>query len=466
MQEKQIRNYKPTDLGAGELFADYCGEDVRYIAQQNTYLLWDGKRWAEDTTENINEIAKRLAAETMPALASKIESDEQRQIWLSWASKLHSNRNRREMLISARSLPGIATTLDSFDKHQRLINFQNGVLDLNTGQFVEHNRLYMLSKITNVNYDPKANCERWNRFVLEVMDGRQDLARFLQKAVGYSIAGNPVEDCMFIAIGASTRNGKSTFYRAILNVLGDYASTARPETIALNRSRTGNSANSDLARLKGVRFVNLPEPGKGLELDAALIKTLTGRDPIPARFLHREFFEFIPQFALHMVSNYLPRCDDLTLFNSNRIFAIPFDVHFPPTKQDTHLLEQFAEPEASSAIFNWVYDGYQMYMDEGLKNDVPEAIQATVNEYEANSDTFGQFIKDCISPVENTWTQVSTIYKVYEVWCRENGHHAMSNKNMAAEFRRRGYKDKRMTPGHGFNDVMLNNDLPNGWRVS
>lgn len=111
--------------------------------------------------------------------------------------------------------------------------------------------------------------------------------------------------------------------RAILNALGDYGSTARPETLAINRNRTGSGPNSDIARLRGTRFVNMPEHGKDMELDVSLVKSLTGRDPILALYMHREFFEFIPQFVLFLNTNYLPKIDDMTLFLLAVYFVFP-----------------------------------------------------------------------------------------------------------------------------------------------
>lgn len=44
----------------------------------------------------------------------------------------------------------------------------------------------------------------------------------------------------------------------------------------------------DVARLAGMRFANTAEPGHGLLLDAALVKSMTGNDTLNARFLHEK----------------------------------------------------------------------------------------------------------------------------------------------------------------------------------
>ena len=39
---------------------------------------------------------------------------------------------------------------------------------------------------------------------------------------------------------------------------------------------------------------------------SSLVKTLTGRDTVSARFLHENEFQFKPKFKLILNSNYLP----------------------------------------------------------------------------------------------------------------------------------------------------------------
>ncbi|MDL2225077.1 phage/plasmid primase, P4 family [Eubacteriales bacterium OttesenSCG-928-M02] len=453
-------NYQHTDIGAGDIFADQYQDVVRYVAQQRTYFVWDGKRWAEDAEERVKELTKILVSKIMPGMARSIEDDDARASWLRWATKLQANPKRNEMLISARSKPEIAARLSSFDKESRYLNLQNGVYDLEEGKLLPHDKDLMISMMANAAYDPNATCARWDSFILEVMAGDKEAARFLQKAVGYSLCGDPVEDCLLVLYGEKTRNGKSTFCKSILNVMGDYGKSAQPESLAVNRNRTGSGPNSDIARLRGARFVSMPEAGKGMELDGALVKQLTGRDIIVARHMHREFFEYTPQFVLFMNTNYLPRIDDMTLFTSGRILCLPFPVHFPVEKQEKSLGQQFSTPQAMSAILNWCLEGHAMYLEEGLKENLPAVVQRATEEYQDNSDTFGGFLRDCVLDCENDWTQSTRVYQEYAHWIDENGHRPLSMKSFVAEMRRRGYESHKRKTGMGFKDITLRSEYP------
>ncbi|MCL1882278.1 MAG: hypothetical protein FWF81_00795 [Defluviitaleaceae bacterium] len=105
-----------------------------------------------------------------------------------------------------------------------------------------------------------------------------ETARFLQKALGYALSGETALECFFIFYGDKTRNGKSTLSETIAFVMGEYARTIQPQTLS-RRPADGGAASPDTARLKGARLVNVPEPEKGLELNIALVKQLTGGTP-------------------------------------------------------------------------------------------------------------------------------------------------------------------------------------------
>jgi len=52
-----------------------------------------------------------------------------------------------------------------------------------------------------------------------------------------------------------------------------------------------SSSSEEIARLAGVRFVNISEPEKKITFNAALVKRMTGNDTLNARFLHENSFD-------------------------------------------------------------------------------------------------------------------------------------------------------------------------------
>ena len=188
-----------------------------------------------------------------------------------------------------------------------------------------------------------------------------------------------------------------------------------------------NGPTEELARLAGSRFVNISEPEKKLTIDAALTKRLTGNDTITARFLHENSFEFRAGFKIFINTNYRPNITDLTLFHSGRVKMIPFNRHFKESEQDRGLKAQFAEPENMSGIFNWVYEGFKLFIKEGL--EMPQAVKDATADYELESDKVGQFANLCLRHAKGEELRCAAVFDIYKRWCEANNTKALSRPN-------------------------------------
>ena len=232
----------------------------------------------------------------------------------------------------------------------------------------------------------------------------------------------------------------------VLGVLGDYGKAVNPETIAVKNHHSSSGPSEDIARLAGLRLANISEPGKGMVINAAQVKSMTGNDTINARFLHENSFDFRPQFKLFINTNYLPVITDLTLFSSNRLFIVPFDRHFEPWEQDKTLKIAFTEDNAKSSVLNWLIDGYVKLTDEGL-TPPPSVITAT-EEYSHESDKIQLFADECLVKTGNTDVKTSVVYSAYKKWCSANQMYPESNRVFNQSIRSLGeVKRKRPTEG-------------------
>lgn len=122
------------------------------------------------------------------------------------------------------------------DKDDFFLNCKNCVLDLSGDQpkALEHNADLLLSKICNASYNPVATCTLWEKTVNEIMQGDSSKIEYLQKMSGRFLTGDTSEEEFYIFFGATTRNGKSTITELLLYLLGDYATTISPESLAIN----------------------------------------------------------------------------------------------------------------------------------------------------------------------------------------------------------------------------------------
>ncbi|MGS0763939.1 phage/plasmid primase, P4 family [Syntrophomonas curvata] len=417
--------YPWTDIGASRLFADYYKSVARYVPERKLWYCYEGGIWVPDVGNlKAMEFCKSLANQLL-IYAVSIKDENRRNDYIDYCRKWQVRRYRETVLKDAQSVYPIA--MAEFDKDPYVFNCANGTLFLKTMEFKPHSSEDKLTKISGVKYDPAAKSARWEAFIHEIMSGDHEKAKFLQKAFGYGMSGDTSYECLFILYGATTRNGKGTLCESVLKVLGSYGCTARPETISLKNNNNSGSPSEDIARLAGVRFANISEPSRGLVLNAAQVKSMTGGDSINARFLHENSFDFSPRFKLYINTNYLPVINDMTLFTSGRVVIIPFERHFAEDEQDKTLKREFTKSKNQSAILNWLIEGYQMLQRDGFTQ--PQAVRAATEAYRHDSDKIALFFEDVLQASPNSEVRTSEVYARYQIWCRDNGCYSENARN-------------------------------------
>jgi putative DNA primase/helicase len=294
-----------TDLGNAAHLAERHKRDLRFVPAWGTWLVWDGKRWARDTAGRVVEYAKgtiralRYEVETLPDQGA-------RNALYQHAKRSEAAPRIRAMVELARTDPVFAAEASTLNSDPWSLNVVNGTIDLKTGQLRRHRPDDLITKLAPVCYDREARSPLWETFLERVVPD-PEVRGFLQHAVGYSLTGSTAEEVVFFLVGG-TASGKSTLIEAVRSALGDYATAAEFETF-LRQSQPRGPRN-DVARLAGARFVTAVEVPPGRQFDEGALKQLTGGDTVTARFLHHEFFEFVPQFKIWLAANHRPSVRD------------------------------------------------------------------------------------------------------------------------------------------------------------
>lgn len=448
------KRYSYNDLGNGFLFADTFQGICRYSPEAKEWYQYNGKFWERDAGSLKARLLAKNLSKYLVSLIWEIQDQEMQGPFKTHVTKLYRSGERDIMLREAQ--PEYPIYRSELDNDVRLLNLKNGTLNLDTMEFKDHDPEDMLSKIAGAEYDPDAKCPRWEEFILEIMSGDSDKARFLQKVLGYTLLGTGHEECLFILYGQTTRNGKGTLLSTIMRVFGDYARNIQPETLAQKFNNNSRAPSEDLARLQGARFVNASEPKKGMKLDEALVKQLTGGDVLTARFLHENSFEFTPQFTIFINTNHLPSVTDDTLFGSGRIHLINFDRHFAIEERDTALKRKLSEKKNLSAILNWTLEGLKMYRDEGL--NPPESVVKATAIYRDESDRIKMFLDEKMRHKEGAKEKTSYAYSYYQDWCKENGYMPEGIKSFSQSLKTKGIEVKKLNTGSHIMDYEVNFD--------
>ena len=314
------------------------------------------------------------------------EADEIRRAVNAFAKSTGTARGIDAMLRLVRSEPAIAIDPSNLDSDPWLWNCETGTLDLRTGKLREHRRDDRITKLCAVKFDPRAGCGLWLQFLEDVTAGDRQLNAYLQKAVGCSLTGDVREHVLFFLYGIGA-NGKSTFINAVQAMMGaDYAMKAPPDLLMVKANETHPTERADLA---GKRFVACIEAGEGKRLAEALVKEMTGGDPLHR--MREDFWQFDPTHKIWLAANHKPNIRGTDEGIWRRIKIIPFTVVIRPDRRDKELPQKLKAE--FSGILNWAVDGCLRWQAEGLAE--PDVVQAATGQYRQQQDVLAAFLAEC-----------------------------------------------------------------------
>lgn len=431
-----------TDLSNSCRFVTDNIERLRFVGAWSKWLVWDGQRWGLDIGGQAEHLAKEtvqgMFGECAAALkeaqrhAGHGESLKEEKEALKWAVKSHDASRIRAMTSLARSAPELAVSHAELDTDPWLLNVANGTLDLRTESFGlrAHRPGDLITKMAPVAYDPDAKCPRWEAFVSRAMGGDESLIGFVRRMVGYSLTGAIREHVLGFLFGGGA-NGKSTFLSMIHAMLGDYAARAPRGLLFASR---GERHETELTVLHGARFVSCAEIDEFATFDEALVKDLTGGDPITARRMREDHWTFAPTHKLFIAGNHKPRVRGLDEGIWRRVRLIPWLVTIPEGERDPELPTKLRAE--LPGILAWAVRGCLEWQREGL-GEPPPVLDATA-EYRDESDPLREFFElQCHFEPEARTPRIQ-IRTAYELYCKENGAEPLGAKRFADGLRRRG----------------------------
>ncbi len=315
-----------------------------------------------------------------------------------------------------------------------------------------HRREDLITHVVPVDYQPKAKCPRWTRF-LETMLPDADVRRLVQVSSGLGLVGLTVQK-LFFHYGDGA-NGKSVYMETLCRLLGEVSVTL-PATSLIGESGSSGGASPDLARLLGRRLLRVKELPEGEDLKENLVKELTGGETITARDLFQGYMDFDPIFVVQMSGNGYPRITG----NDDGIWRRMAVVHWPvkvPEAERRPFDEMIAYFRSEyPGILNWLIEGVRIYLREGLV--IPDAVRTATQEYRNDMDRTSAFVERCIVREDEAPPLQSKI--LYGAYCRFTEDEGGKPMNLTAFGRAMGKKFKKETSGNVFYLGVRLRDVP------
>jgi putative DNA primase/helicase len=427
-----------TDVANAKRFVAAAGQDVRWCDPWGKWLGWDGTRWAIDRHRVIESKAKASAAAMwamIAAIANQLDDGEAEGL-LRYARASSSAVSIRNAIALARSEPGLPVLPEMLDCDPFLLNMENGTIDLRNGDIRDHRKSDYLTKVSPVRFNPAAACPIWLQTLETITNGNSELQAFLQRAIGLSLTGDCSEHALFFCFGNGA-NGKSTVLNTVQKLLGpDYAMKAPPDLL-LSKGR--DSHPTERADLAGKRFVACIEAGEGRRMAESLVKELTGGDPVRARRMREDFWEFDPTHKIWLAANHKPKITGVDNGIWRRVKLVPFTVQIPDHEQDKQLPHKL-EAELPG-IFNWAIRGCLEWQRIGLAE--PAAVTEATAGYKREADTIGAYLVECCEEQTGSHVGATQLYKLFKIWSGSE----MSQQAFGRAMSERGFDDGRYGSG-------------------
>ena len=396
------------------------GGTLRFDHDRGRWYEWAGDRWAHDRKRRAFDYVRRIAAVLAGEEKGSRRVSAERSAFAVGVEKF------------AQADRSHAVEVGYFDADPWLMGVPGGTLDLKTQQVIAPEQEHRISLQAAVAPADEADCPIWLAFLDETFGGDVELIALQQRFAGYCLTGDTSEQAMSFAHGHGA-NGKSVYYVTVAGIMGEYHVRAAMETFV---EAKGERHSTGVAALAGARLVTATETEQGRVWNEALVKDLTGGEPMTARFMRRDFFTFQPVCKLAFQGNHLPTLRSADVAMRRRFLLIPFTRHVPKAQQDPELAEKLRDEWPG--ILRWMLDGLAQWQQKGLGSC--EAVEAATDTYFDDNDTVGQWLQaECqLHPGTTHSETAEDLYGSWKAWCARGGHDPGTTTSFGLALGRKG----------------------------
>ena len=359
-------------------------------------------------------------------------------------------------------------TNDQLNTEENLINFANGLLDINTLELLPHD--------PNVISTIQLPCD-WNgvdvptpvfdRFMITLLNRDKDVIELVLEFMGVCISnikGWRMKKALFMVGDGDTGKSKLKSLTEMLLGKGNHVAMDLGEIEA--RFGTSNIYGKRLAGISDMSFMTVTE--------LKTFKKCTGGDSLYAEYKGENGFEFVYDGMLWFCMNRLPKFGgDDGQWVYQRIMQVSCNNVIPKEKQDPFLLDKLYE-ERTGIVYKLVM-ALKNVIANGYRFAEPQSVLNAREEYHSENNTVISFWKECMvlrpgTKIDDMCT-TGRVFRVYKEWCRDNNHGFAKTMK---EFRRdlsgycgMDYTDMIVRHGKGgsfFREYTLSDEMKDNYR--
>jgi P4 family phage/plasmid primase-like protien len=328
---------------------------------------------------------------------------------------------------------------DQFDENPDIINVQNGLLNIWTGQLKVHSPDFLGLVQLPIVFNPDKKCPNVLRFLGQVLHP-QDVFTAME-IIGYILYRSAVYEKAIMFYGNGD-NGKSIFIKLIEAFVG----LQNCSHVPLQELDNDKFSSADLYG----KLVNTFADLKSQKLMATgNFKTLVSGDSVRAQKKYGQPFTFRNYSKLIFSSNRIPDSDDKSQAYYKRWSILSFDNVFHGATKDTNLINKLTTLDELSGLLNLALIALrQLRKDGGFKDISVEKIR---KEYEYNANTIKAFLEErCVVDLASPEYSTPTVYlyNEYENFCQAKSARPVEMNVFGAKLKEYGIEKDRIR-SHG-----------------
>jgi putative DNA primase/helicase len=437
-----------TDAHLSGLFAE---EDLRGSfawADGMGWLRYTGKRWERVDISAVMERARQWVLRHCEVAAKKAgnalatgEPADRKQAetrYKEWLGYTHVARITALVRL-AKGNDHVSHNQDEFDGDPFMLNCQNGMVDLRTGEMREHSPSDLVTKITEVDYRPGAIHDDWTSALDAVPE---DVRPWYQLRLGQAVTGEMTPDDLMLIQQGGGANGKSTIMGAIQETLGGYFLMVAQRALLAG----GDAVPTELFDFKGARFASLEELPEDRLLPTEKLKALVGTPTITARQMRENDITFKATHTLFVSTNYAPSVTETDAGTWRRLALVRFPYHYvkhpwevvsqndrlgDPTIRE-RLRQGVAQREA---VLSWLIEGaIRYYQDFDAFVILPDRVEKDTLAWRKVSDLVLGYIEERINFAPDSAILVTELLEDFNTWLSAGNQRPWSSKKFHSRF--------------------------------
>jgi len=304
----------------------------------------------------------------------------------------------------------INTPAREINTNPYLINFKNGLYNALTNEFSEHTPTVLSTIRLGGNYDPKAECSLFMKYLHDVLPETEH--GLIQEIMGYLLISVNKAKKSFMLLG-DTDTGKSTMLHVIETILLTPDNVSTLQWQKLDEKFNTIQLFGKLANIFG-------DLSSEALKDTSTFKALTGGDRIMGEYKHKDGFSFRPTVRLLYSLNAMAKSyNDRSEAFYKRLVIIRFPNTIPEEKQDSELEEKLMLE--ADGITAWALVGLKRLMANKFKFNMTESTDRELQSYKMDNSIVLTFLYECCMIDAKAAVVRKDLYNAFKEYLSENG---------------------------------------------